>query len=149
MNATAMAHDPAVPYRDAMLDGEAMAARLARTMGRDGPLAIESCEPLRAKYQVGRSLRVLYAVSAAGARHLVSARTFRHGRAAEVHRSTAGAAQPSGPVRGVAHDGELGAVFFAFPNDRKLGGTGRRDQSYLMSSRLPHFVQATFVSSTP
>jgi hypothetical protein len=114
--------DARVPQRDLLLDEVAMTRQLARIMGADGPVAIDRCERVRAKYQVGRSLRVLYALTTRGERRLVSCRTFPRERGAEVHSRAASSARPSGPLRAVAHDQDLGAVFFAFPNDRKLDG---------------------------
>ena len=117
---TALAADPAVPQRDALLDPAVVAERLAERLAREGRLAIERCERLRAKYQVGRSLRVLYRIEVAGESHTVAARTFAPRRCEEVHREALASAVPTGALRPVAHDRELATVFWTFPNDRKL-----------------------------
>ena len=116
----ALAGDPAVPQRDALLDPAVVADRLAERLAREGRLAIERCERLRAKYQVGRSLRVLYRIEVAGESHTVAARTFAPRRCEEVHREALASAMPTGALRPVAHDRELATVFWTFPNDRKL-----------------------------
>jgi aminoglycoside phosphotransferase (APT) family kinase protein len=116
----ALAPDPAVPGRDVLLDGEIMAAGLATLMGADGPAPIGAYRRGRAKYRVGESLRVVHEVEVAGAPWLVASRTFRNGRSREVYEASQPAARDSGPLRGVAHDPDLHAVFWAFPNDRKL-----------------------------
>jgi aminoglycoside phosphotransferase len=110
--------DPAVPQRDVLLDGEQMARRMSSCMG----VAIDRCEPVRARYQVGRSLRVLYRASNRGAAHFVALRTFPGARGEEVFQRAREGAWASGSLPGVAHDPELGAVLFTFPNDRKVAG---------------------------
>jgi aminoglycoside phosphotransferase len=115
-----LAPDPAVPGRDVLLDGEAMSARLAELMGADGPAPIGGYRRGRAKYRVGESLRVVHEVEVAGAPVLVASRTFRNGRSREVYEAALPTARDTAPLRGVAHDPELHAVFWAFPNDRKL-----------------------------
>jgi hypothetical protein len=112
-----IAADPAVPARDLLLDPRAAAARLAA--GLDGE-PIERCERLRVKYRVGESLRVLYAVTVRGRRVPVSVRTFRDGRSAGAYRSALETAVPARPLPAVAHDEELDAVFWTFPNDRRI-----------------------------
>jgi Phosphotransferase enzyme family len=114
----ALAPDPAVPARDLLLDPDAAGARLEACL--DGE-AVERCERLRVKYRVGESLRVLYAVTVRGRRTPVSVRTFRGGRAAKAFRRALETAVPAGPLPAVAHDEELDTVFWAFPNDRRIG----------------------------
>jgi len=116
----ALAPDPAVPARDVLLDGEHMAARLAGLMGVDGPAPIAAYRRGRAKYRVGESLRVVHEVEIDGAPSIVASRTFRNGRSREVFEAARATARDAGPLRGVAYDPELHAVFWAFPNDRKL-----------------------------
>jgi aminoglycoside phosphotransferase (APT) family kinase protein len=118
--APALAPDPAVPARDVLLDGDVMAARLARLMGADGPAPVGAYRRGRAKYRVGESLRVVHEIEVGGAPVLVASRTFRNGRSREVYEASLEAARDAAPLRGVAHDPELHAVFWAFPNDRKL-----------------------------
>jgi aminoglycoside phosphotransferase len=109
-----LAPDAAVPQRDLLLDGVAVADRLAEALGAP----IGRCEPIRARYQVGRSLRVLYALDG----DLVALRTFPGARSREVYERARPTARTRAGLPAVAHDPELGAVLFAFPNDRKLSG---------------------------
>jgi len=117
-----LAPDPQLPQRDVLLDPDAVAERLRRLLGSDGELAVGRCERVRAKYQVGRSLRVLHRIEVDGERHLVSARTFAPERAAAVYVRALATAVPTGTVRPVVHDPELATVFWTFPNDRKIAG---------------------------
>jgi aminoglycoside phosphotransferase len=107
---TALAPDPAVPHRDALLRGEP----LARLVGLSGA----SAECVYAKYRVGESLRVVHQFAG---RH-VSARTFADTRAA--YEQALDAAVPTDPLPPVVHAPELGAVAWTFPNDRKLRSLG-------------------------
>ena len=117
-----LAPDPQLPQRDVLLDPDAVAERLRGLLGSDGELAVGRCERVRAKYQVGRSLRVLHRIEVDGERHLVSARTFAPERAAAVYVRALATAVPTGTVRPVVHDPELATVFWTFPNDRKIAG---------------------------
>src|SRR5262245_26538349 len=97
MNVTlsqALGADPVLPQRNLLLDGGAMADRLSGSLTR-GSLAVERCAPLRAKYQPGRSLRVLYRVTTERSRDLVALRTFEDRRGAEVCRQAEATAVPS------------------------------------------------------
>jgi Ser/Thr protein kinase RdoA (MazF antagonist) len=116
----ALAPDPAVPARDVMLDAREMADRLAVLMGADGPLDLDGYARGRVKYRVGDSLRVVHELELGGARHLVASRTFAGGRSEQVYARAVEAARGAGPLRAVAHDPALEAVFWTFPNDRKL-----------------------------
>jgi aminoglycoside phosphotransferase len=116
-----MVADPAVPARDLLLDPRVAAARLA---DRSGGEAIDGCERLRVKYRVGESLRVLYGVTVRGRRVPVSVRTFRDGRSATAYRCALESAVPADPLPAVAHDEELDAVFWTFPNDRRIRDLG-------------------------
>jgi hypothetical protein len=98
--------DPAVPQRDALLDRDAV----ARVLG--GPV-----ERVYAKYRVGESLRVVYR---AGDTH-VAGRSYRDGASAAAYeRALASAVPAAGPP--VRHAPELDAVFWTFPNDRRISG---------------------------
>lgn len=116
-----MVVDPAVPARDLLLDPRVAAARLADHSGGE---SIDACERLRVKYRVGESLRVLYGVTVRGRQVPVSVRTFRGGRSARAYRSALETALPAGPLPAVAHDEELDAVFWTFPNDRRIRDLG-------------------------
>lgn len=106
----ALSYDDAVRGRDALL--ALRPAQLGRVLGG---VPVEAVERVRAKYRVGHSLRVLYRVAIGGGHRYVVARTFRRpGRAEAIyHEATAGP---------VAHVPQLDAVFWTFPNDRKIVG---------------------------
>jgi Ser/Thr protein kinase RdoA (MazF antagonist) len=123
----ALVPDPAVPARDVLLDPRAAAVRIGACLHEEG---IDRCERLRVKYRVGESLRVLYAVTVRGRRVPVSVRTFRGGRSAKAFRLALETAVPAGTLPPVARDAELDAVFWVFPNDRRL-----RDLSLLGEPR--------------
>lgn len=112
-----LAPDPAVPGRDALLDPRAASRRIEECMPG---VALQRCERLRAKYRVGESLRVLYSVTARGRELPVSMRTFSACRGGDAYREALDAATPAGPLAPVAHDPELSAVFWTFPNDRRI-----------------------------
>ena len=116
----ALAPDPAVPGRDVLLDPAEMADRLSVLMGADGPLDIDRYDRGRVKYRVGGSLRVVHEIDVAGERRIVASRTFGRDRAEEVYERALETARPAGPLRGVAYDPDLEAVFWTFPNDRKI-----------------------------
>ena len=121
VRAPLLAPDPRVPGRDVLLDAGQMTDRLARLLGRDGPAEIDSYARGRAKYKVGESLRVVHEIEVDGAAWIVASRTFPDGRSERVYeRALAETRENGGPLRGVAHDPELRAVFWTFPNDRKL-----------------------------
>jgi aminoglycoside phosphotransferase len=118
--APALAPDPAVPGRDLLLDDE-MAARLARLLASDGrPARVARYRRGRVKYRVGDSLRVVHELEIDGEPHIVASRTFRNGRREEVYARALETARAAGPLRAVAQDPQLGAVFWTFPNDRKI-----------------------------
>ncbi len=118
----AFAPDAGVPAREALLDTAGLAPRLDALLGLRGPVGIERLERVRAKYRVGRGLGLLFRVRAAGADHLVSARSFEPGGGARnFERALAGALEsPPGPLRPVALAPELETVFWTFPNDRRI-----------------------------
>jgi aminoglycoside phosphotransferase len=115
-----LAPDPGVPGRDVLLDGAEMADRLASLMAADGAVEVDGYERGRVKYRVGDSLRVVHELEISGARWIVASRTFRDGRSEAVYERAVAKARPVGPLRGVAYDPELDAVFWTFPNDRKI-----------------------------
>jgi Ser/Thr protein kinase RdoA (MazF antagonist) len=119
--ALALAPDPAVPGRDLLLDSGEMAARLSRLLARNGrPLRIDRYRRGRVKYRVGDSLRFVHDLEIDGAPHVVASRTFRNGRREEVYARALQTARPAGSLPAVAEDPQLGAVFWTFPNDRKI-----------------------------
>jgi aminoglycoside phosphotransferase len=98
-----LAPDPAVPHRDALLAGRA--------------LADEPAERVYAKYRVGESLRVVHRTRDG---HYVAARSFPSGESELAYRRALAAAVPVGPRPPIRHVPELDAVLWAFPNDRRL-----------------------------
>jgi tRNA A-37 threonylcarbamoyl transferase component Bud32 len=116
----ALAEDPAVPWRDALLDGHAVAAHLAAHAGAGGPVAVQACDVVRAKYRAGESLRTVYRLQVDGEEHWLAARTLRPDRVRRAVRGALAAAVPTGRLRPVVHVPELGAVFWTFPNDRAM-----------------------------
>ena len=92
-----LARDPAVPRRDALLDG----AAVARALG------VAGCERTYAKYRVGESLRVVHRT--AGGVH-VAGRSFADPAGAH--------ARAAGP--GVRRADALGALLWTFPADRRI-----------------------------
>jgi aminoglycoside phosphotransferase len=102
-----LAPDPAVPQRDALLDEPAISRRLS----------LEGCARVYAKYRVGESLRVAYRTERGD--H-VAARTFREGASASAYRRALARAVPVAALEPVIHAPELDAVFWTFPNDRRL-----------------------------
>jgi len=131
-----LADDPAVPTRDAMLDPRTAASRLEPALGG---APISRCERVRAKYRVGESLRVLYALTVRGSTVPVSARTFSACLGAEAFERAQAGATPCGPLPPVAHAPDLGAVLWTFPNDRRI-----RDLPLLASpSTLGELLGAT------
>ena len=102
-----LAPDPAVPHRNALLDQDAVARRLS----------LRACARVYAKYRVGESLRVAYR-SDGGA--YLAVRTFRDGGSGDAYRRAGGRAVPTGTHEPVLHAPDLDAVFWTFPNDRRL-----------------------------
>ncbi|MDQ3816887.1 MAG: hypothetical protein M3362_04230, partial [Acidobacteriota bacterium] len=118
----ALAADELLPQRDLLLDEGEVTRRLSEQLCTRGPLKVEGCERLRVKYRFGESLRVLYRLRAGGATYHVAARAYSsaHRPASDIYpRALAGAA-PFGPLPPVFYETELGAVFWTFPNDRKM-----------------------------
>ena len=103
-----LAPDAAVPQRDALLSEDVVASLYPQA---------RTCQRVYAKYRVGESLRVVYRLD--GTRH-VAARTFRDGESAGAYERAQAGAVPVGPLPAVLHAHELDAVFWTFPNDRKL-----------------------------
>jgi aminoglycoside phosphotransferase (APT) family kinase protein len=101
VSAQLLAPDAAVPHRDVLLDD----AAVGRLLVADG------CERVHAKYKVGDSLRVVYAIRRGQQRDHVAVRTFAPGTSAEAFAQTAG---------NTVHLPELESVAWTFPNDRKL-----------------------------
>jgi Ser/Thr protein kinase RdoA (MazF antagonist) len=108
-----LAPDTGVPYRDGLLDERLVASLLS---GRLVAGTIESCRREYAKYRVGESLRVVYRVDA----HRVAGRSFKPGASRPAYQRALATAVPAPPMRAVVHVPELEAVFWAFPNDRRL-----------------------------
>ena len=116
-----LAPDAALPKRDWLLDTKAVARWLAGTLGADGPLPVGPCELLRIHYRFGRRLRVLFRLRTGRGWVWVTGRAFPEGQAeAAFHGAAAAATAACGRLRRVVHATDAAAVFWTFPNDRKL-----------------------------
>jgi aminoglycoside phosphotransferase len=140
-----LAPDPAVPHRDALLDGRRVAELLSGRLLDGQP--VEACRRKFAKYRVGESLRVVYRVAAGGRDHHIAARGFVPGASAMAYHRALSAAVPAPPLRPVVHVPELDAVFWSFPNDRRLttlpllaGRSGTLDRLVGRPSVTPRLV---------
>jgi hypothetical protein len=114
-----LARDPAVPQRDALLAPDAVAELIAERLASDGA-ALTRCERVRATYRCGDGLRVLHRVEIGGETLHVAARTLRRERLERIASRLVARAVPTDPLRPVVAVPELGALFWTFPNDRKL-----------------------------
>jgi hypothetical protein len=112
-----LAADPAVPFRDRLLDGDAVAAHLGARLELD----VCECACVHAKYRAGQSLRTVYRLRAGHREHWLAARSFAPERAERVVAELASDAGPAGALRPVTHVPELGAIFWSFPHDRRIG----------------------------
>ncbi len=116
-----LAPDAALPQRDRLLDTDAVARLLAATLGTDGPLPVGPCERVRADYRFGKRLRVLLRFRTGSGWAWITGRAFPDGQAEEAFRRAGAVASTArGGLRGVVHATDLGALFWTFPNDRKL-----------------------------
>ena len=140
-----LAPDSAVPHRDDLLDGRRVAELLSGRLLDGEP--VEACRRGFAKYRVGESLRVVYRVAAGGRDHHIAARGFAAGASAMAYHRALSAAVPAPPLRPVVHVPELDAVFWSFPNDRRLttlpllaGRSGTLDRLVGRPSVTPRLV---------
>jgi Ser/Thr protein kinase RdoA (MazF antagonist) len=120
----ALALDPALPGRDDLLDPVLVAEILTGSLGGLS-LEVSEAELTRVKYRIGESLRVLYTVSAAGRRHLVTGRMFTGGLGVAAFAKAARHPGPTGgsrELRPAAYDGARDTVWWSFPHDRRLVG---------------------------
>ena len=113
---TTLSPDAVVPAREDLLDPAVFAAAVAA----ETALHVAGCARLRARYQVGKSLRVLHEVEADGVRVLVSARSFQGDVDRIARKAREQAVGTRAPLPGVIPLRELGAVAWVYPNDRKL-----------------------------
>jgi aminoglycoside phosphotransferase len=137
----ALAPDPAVPQRDHLLNLDAIARRLSLRLGSSGPLTIRSCRRECVSYRAGRRLRVVYRIAIDGQDRRVAASTFRsRSRSERAYRRAMEAAPTAGSLRPLLHDAQLGAVFWTFPNDRRIEhlsvvAEANEDLTYLVDRR--------------
>ena len=110
-----LAHDAALPHRDILLDPGALASELGAAAGCTVTLA----EPLRVKYRLGESLRVLARVIVEGQHQLVSARMSRPGQQV---RGVAPDTWSGSPLPPVAASEHLDTSWWTFPHDRRIRG---------------------------
>jgi ATP-binding cassette subfamily B protein len=116
--------DPALPQIAALLDGEAMAPVLERSLGRHG--SVERVRPVYLRYKPGRQLVVQYQVSANAASHDVVAmvapgadlrRKVRKPENLELVRAVEGRSPAADPL---AYEPELDALIQWLPLDLSL-----------------------------
>jgi len=124
--------DPVLPQRDLLLDAARVAPLLQRRLGAD----LDRCVVARVKYRPGESLRVRYTVETGGHRHEIACRAFAAGRSEAAYRRACERIVETGALRPVAWAPELEAVFWTFPNDRKLGVVDRERLEGLLGPRL-------------
>ena len=144
----ALAPDPELPARDALLDPIAVAGRLPGLVGIDQLVENDECTLVRVKYRVGESLRVVYRVDVGGRDQLVTARLFPRGRSRAAYERALG----QGGSGSLSHDPELGAVWWTFPRDRKLGDLGwltGPDESLAREMRMPAWRRTDVVQYVP
>lgn len=118
--APTLAPDPILSARDGLLDPELVRDRLAWLLAVGDPAPIQSCQLVRAKYRIGESLRVVYRLDLGERSQLVAARAFPPGTSASAYRRAEAETVPTPGLRPVAHDDTLSAVWWTFPNDRRL-----------------------------
>ena len=140
-----LAPDPALPHRDELLDGRRVAELLSGRLLDGEP--VEACRRKFAKYRVGDSLRVVYRIAAGGHDHHIAARGFAPGASAVAYHRALASAVPAPPLRPIVHVPELDAVFWTFPNDRRLstlpllaGRSGTLDRLVGCPSITPRLV---------
>ena len=150
-SAFTFAADPRLPQRDLLLDEREVARRLSASLGRRGRLHISACERVRAKYRVGQSLRVLHRVRVEGRDYAVAARAFAAGESRRAYERASLAAVECAPLRAVLHDAELEAVFWTFPNDRRLAGLDvlREVPTELARLFAPEWTHSRLVAYAP
>jgi hypothetical protein len=138
----ALAPDPALPQRDALLDPQVASRVLGeRLVGRDRPRVQVGF----AKYRTGESLRVAYRVEVDGGWRHVAARTFE-----DSERAYRRAMSAADGLRPVAHAPEVGAVLWAFPNDRRLTSLAMLDgESAALGGLLGCTVTTRVVAYAP
>src|SRR5438128_1831598 len=132
-----LARDPSFPHRDALLDPAFVAACLARRF--DWATRVTRLERVRATYRIGRSLRMLHRFEASGAEYHVAARAFRPGQSARAFAKAVAAADTShAEAAGVVHGADVDAVFWLFPNDRRVATLRTIEAARaILSPRLP------------
>jgi Ser/Thr protein kinase RdoA (MazF antagonist) len=131
-----LAPDAALPQRDLLLDEASMAPVLERGLRLSGSLMLSRCEIARVKYRVGQSLRVRYRIETGGRVYEVACRAFAPGRSAPAYRRARGQVVATGGLRPVGWAPELEAVFWTFPNDRKLRLRAVSELPVLVGPRL-------------
>jgi hypothetical protein len=119
-----LAADPALPHRDVLLDPAAMRGMLASALGIAAPADVGEPTIASVNYQIGKSLRAVYRADIDGAEHTIAARMLSGATSEAVYRCSAPDAKDGATIRGIAHDPEIGAVYWVFPNDRKITSLG-------------------------
>ncbi|HEY7076622.1 MAG TPA: phosphotransferase [Solirubrobacteraceae bacterium] len=138
----ALVADPALPQRDVLLDPREASRILGERLLAGGRPRVEVGF---AKYRPGESLRVAYRVELDGGCRHVALRTF-----ADSERAYRRALPAADGLRPVAHAPEVGAVLWAFPNDRRLTSLATLDgESAALARLLGCAVTARVVAYAP
>ncbi len=117
------APDPGLSQRDILLNTRQMALHLGAelSIAQTGhPCELMNVRIARATYRFAKDLRVLYQFEVNKQWHAVHARTFPAGTSKAVYERAREAAVTGDILRPIAHSGSLDAVFWTFPNDRKI-----------------------------
>lgn len=110
-----LAPDPALPYRDALLDETLVRELVAERAGLREALRVER---RRVKYRFGEGLRMVHRVHMGSRAWLVASRTWPVGSSAFPPDETS-AAEPGLPRQGVWSHAKWHTTFWAFPHDRR------------------------------
>lgn len=120
LSGAVLAPDAALRGRDRLLDAESVGRFLTAQLPAGGPVPFGRCEVVHVNYRFGTCLRVLYRLRIGTRWRWVSGCAFPDGGAEEAFRGATHAAARRDGLRAVLHGTHLGAVFWTFPNDRKL-----------------------------
>jgi hypothetical protein len=130
------APDPGLPQRDFLLNTQQMALHLGAQLAiaeTGHPHELMNFGIARATYRFGKDLRVVYQFEVNKQWHAVHARTFPAGTSKAAYEKALEAPVTGGILRPIAHSDSLNAVFWTFPNDRKI-----RNLTVLTGSHEPH-----------
>ena len=144
------AHDPVFSHREALLDPAFVASCLARHC--EWATRITRVERVRVTYRIGDSLRVRHRFEADGREYHVAARAFGPGRSARAFaKALADGDTRDAAAPGVVHTPPVEAVFWIFPNDRRVATLKIIDAAReSLSSRLARpWVESRLIAWAP